>query len=165
MELLGRVALTAIIATGLTATPVTPATAQAAPTADIAVGLVPFGGLLLPSARYTVSVTNNGPDPVASAVVTVQLDSRAFALGMGSPCPYNAAQDTVVCTFGPVAVGATATTMFWAYYNLQNGGRVVATASRTASTPEDPFPGNDSESADCQWSGGEIGGPPGMMFC
>ncbi len=145
---LGIIALT--IGLGLAVT--SPAGARSTPAADLAVDLRARGSLLLPTILYDVSVTNHGPDALTSATVTLQLDSRAHTIWT-SPCTFVVATDVVTCSFGAVPVGATAKISFTAYYLM--GGSSVATldttATRTASTPQDPVAGNDIDAVRCDW--------------
>jgi hypothetical protein len=121
---------------------------------DIAVGLDAIGSVLLAGARYDVSITNNGPETVTSAIVVVQLDSRSGPGGSVPPCPLDTTTDTLTCAFGPLAVGATATLSNWVYFGLpyQTHLTIYATATRTASTPTDPDPSNDAATVPCWYS-------------
>src|SRR5690348_16360640 len=70
---------------------------------DVAVGLDALGSLVLAGARYTVSVTNNGPQELVDATVVVQLDPRVLGNPVPPSCPYDAASDTLTCSFGALA--------------------------------------------------------------
>lgn len=137
--------------------------------ADIAVGLDASGGVLLASARYDVTVTNNGPETLTSATVIVQLDPRAAHPG-GSPpqCPMDTTADTLTCSFGPLGVGATTTLSTWVFFSLPPAYLTVyATATRTASTPTDPDPSNDSATTPCGHGQSPGGFPPNQwrLYC
>lgn len=132
-----------------------PAAAADGPGADIAVGLDAFGSFLLAGARYDVAVTNNGPETLTAATVVVRIDPRALTGGgPRPPCPMDAIADTLTCSFGPVAAGATVTLSAWVYFSLPQERHVTveATATRTASTPADPDPSNDSATTTCAYS-------------
>lgn len=74
--------------------------------------------LLIPGARYTVSVTNNGPEALDTATVVVQLDRRILGNPSSLPCPYDSVNDTLTCIFGAVAVGASVTQTALVFYSL-----------------------------------------------
>ncbi|WP_439679729.1 IPT/TIG domain-containing protein [Embleya sp. MST-111070] len=116
--------------------------------ADVSVALQAngVGGLFGAHIDYTVTVTNRGPNTLASATVTAPLPSPMTAT---SPdCAV--ANRTVTCTVGPLAKGAATTRHFTAPVALLNLGLgYEVTATRTASTPNDPNPGNNSSSASC----------------
>lgn len=142
---------------------------QADPGSDLAVGLSAIGVPVLPGASYTVSITNNGPEPLTSATVVVQLDRHVGLIGTNppSPCPLNTKAATLTCSFGVLPVGATASLQNTVYYSLrQDRGTLVATATRTASVPVDPDSGNDTDSVTCgYWTPG-IGNPwPPPVYC
>jgi hypothetical protein len=145
---------------------VSPAAATPA-SADLLVEVDAMGHVVVPAALYTISLTNNGPQPVTSATVVVQLDTRAGGVFNPPPCPYDAVADTLTCSFGPIAVGATATkhTSF-VVYALTPPTQVTATATLVSSTPADPAPANDSASATCDYRA-NTGLPPVpfRMFC
>lgn len=136
---------------------------------DLAVEISAIGVPVLPGAAYTVSITNNGPEPLTSATVVVQLDRHVGLIGTNppSPCPLNAKAATLTCSFGVVPVGSTASLRNTVYYILrEDRGTLVATATRTASVPADPSSGNDTDMATCwYWTPG-IGNPwPPPVFC
>lgn len=143
--------------------------AAGSPQADVEVDLRAREALLITtSIHYDVSITNNGPQPLTSATVTLQLDSYAAGI-LGPPCTFNAGNDTASCSFGALAVGATATMTAWIYYSGMPDGPIplVATASRSVSVPADPVSDNDSASATCFYlrQDGPILNPPPQMFC
>jgi hypothetical protein len=142
--------------------------AQASPTsADLAVGLGATGSLLISTVTYSVSVTNNGPDALTSASVTVRVDSRVGFMTGTSPCALDKVAATLTCSFGGLPSGATATDKATVYFYLQTRPFTVkATATRTSSTPADPNSANDSAAHDCFWVyNGGIGAPPSRMYC
>jgi Domain of unknown function DUF11 len=136
-------------------------------TADIAVDLDAITQpVLLQISTFDVTVTNHGPDPVTSATVVVQFDARAYPPGT-SPCAYDATAKTLTCTFGPLAVGGTATISTTILFPT-NGPPTTYfnTATRTASTPTDPNSTNDSDQHNCVFLGG--GFPPSpvqSLYC
>jgi hypothetical protein len=139
----------------------------AAPTADLAVDLKAQGTYLLPGARYDVTITNHGPEPLASATVVVTLQYQTW-LSTTEPCVHDSAAYAITCTFGPLAAGATATLSRTVYYSgipLDTPSRptpVDATATRTASIPADPNPANDADTKRC-WYWGPAGIPPSTI--
>ncbi|WP_117208962.1 DUF11 domain-containing protein [Allorhizocola rhizosphaerae] len=134
--------------------------------ADLAVDLRARDGILLTSIRYDVSITNRGPHSLTSATVTVRLDSHAAGV-LGSPCTFDAAADAMTCSFGSLAVNATATVGGWVLFgDTLPPGPVVATATRTASSPSDPNAANDSDTATCRYvPNNQPLDPPPEMFC
>lgn len=130
--------------------------------ADLTVGLDATGALLLSGAHYTVSVTNNGPQALSSATVVVRLDPRSgFAVGQPPACPLDTTTDTLTCSFGPLAIGATSSLTTWVVFGLpQAPAEVDATATLVASTPADPNAANDSASVECHHEQDNLGFPP-----
>jgi hypothetical protein len=136
----------------------------AAPTADLAVDLKAQGTDVLPGARYDVTITNHGPEPLASATVVVKFEYQTWS-SASEPCEHHPGAYTITCTFGPLAAGATATLSRTIYYFVIPSESesiptpVNATATRTASTPADPNPANDADTKRC-WYWGPSGIPP-----
>lgn len=126
---------------GILATPSAPGSGT-----DLTVGLTADGSYLLPGARYEVSVTNNGPQPLTSATIVVDLDPRVSgAVNPPPTCSVDTGAATLTCSFGPLATGATAATTTWVMFVLPPAPTTVtATATRASSTPPDPNPANDS---------------------
>jgi hypothetical protein len=76
--------------------------------------------------------------------------------------------DTLTCSFGPLPAGATATLSTWVYFLLPPAHTEVdATATRTASTPADPGPSNDSATTHCSHGQSPGGYPPNQwrLYC
>jgi hypothetical protein len=126
------------------------------PGADLSVDLDARGMQILVSVRYSVSVTNHGPDPVTSATVTVQLEYPGS--GAVAPCALPTHTTTMTCTFGTVPVDSTvtATSIIFLSPPAPTSGRPVpvnATATRTASTPTDPNAANDADTRTCWFYG------------
>lgn len=137
----------------------------AAPTADLAVDLeAGHETLLLPGARYDVTITNHGPEPIDSATVVVTFEYQTLSSAT-EPCVHEPTAYTITCTFGPLAAGATATLSRTIYYlglpwaSPSRPTPVNATATRTASTPADPNPANDADTKRCLYRG-PAGIPP-----
>lgn len=139
-----------------------PANATSTSSADLAVELDSFGGLLEADIYYDVSVTNNGPQPVTSATVVVRLDPRARSiLTSTTSCSLDTATDLATCAFGAVAVGATAKLNAWIYFDLPLAHTyVAATAALVSSAPADPNPANDSANLRCEYTNHYPGFPP-----
>lgn len=128
------------------------------------------GYLLLPYGRFDVSVTNNGPETLQSATVTLRADRP-----MGStqtPCALDRPTSTLTCQFGPLDEGATATASSVIVFSLDTtnprGDSVRLTVARAASAPADPNPLNDSLSDRCDWVpqfNPNGGFPSGRLWC
>ena len=136
---------------------------------DLAVGLDAVGvPVLLPGATYTVSITNNGPEPLTSATVVVQLDRHVGLIGTNppSPCPLDAKAATLTCSFGLLPAGSTASLRNTVYLSVKEDRRtLVAIATRTASVPADPNSGNDADTATCWYQRSEGNPWPPPVFC
>ena len=117
--------------------------------ADIAVGLTGTPhrvGLLGLNLDFTVKVTNNGPAAVRSATVTATVPMGLRATSTSCSTTNGGA----VCTFGAVPVGGSATATFSVPAGLLTIGLPFTFgAKRTASSPTDPNPANDSASSTC----------------
>lgn len=118
-------------------------------TADLAVGLTAQAVSGRP--LYTVTVTNNGPDILQSAVIRTGRFTAEGGAGwtLGS-CHYDGIQ-YVDCTFGALQPGASAQATFNGPGPISSppSGPFTVTATRRTSTPADPHAGNDSASATC----------------
>ena len=149
---IGRRFVVAIVAVGVVISNPCAASAQGGSGADLKVRLSAVGSLLLAGARYTVSITNNGPEPLTSATVVVRLDPRAFTTSGSPACPFDTTADTLTCTFGALPVGGTATSSESVYFVINdNRATLDATATRTASAPSDPSARNDTDSVACTY--------------
>jgi uncharacterized protein DUF11 len=158
-------AAVAVLAAALALAGATPASAQPSSGADLAVDLRANALLLLTGARYTVAVTNNGPQALSSATVVVRLDPRTTGISPG-PCTGDTVADTVTCQFAGLAVGATATATFVATFTLPyQATSVAATAARTASSPPDGNAANDSDTFTCGWYQDPGLLPPFTLHC
>jgi Domain of unknown function DUF11 len=120
---------------------------------DVAVGLDATGSLLISGARYTVSVTDNGPQALVAATVVVRLDPRVAGNPGTASCPYDTANHTLTCSFGALAAGATATQATSVYFNFPaTTVDFDATATLVSSTPADTDAANNSDSARCHYT-------------
>lgn len=119
--------------------------------ADVGVDLQAQSGLLTTSIPYTLHITNNGPAAASNAAVTTQLPASTQAVsGLPGDCAYNPGTDQVTCTVSSLASGAATSRSFSARQGLLTIGLPLsATATRTASTPPDPNPANDTSTASC----------------
>jgi hypothetical protein len=128
--------------------------------ADLSVDLHATSSIVFNSARYDVTITNNGPDPLTSATVVVQLSETGYLSGTQNTCTGDSQAKTITCVFGPLAVGASATMSGSAMYPMSGRARLIyATATRTASSPADPNQANDADTVDCYYDGSQ-GIPP-----
>ena len=138
-------------AVGLLGTAATPPPA----TADISVDFESPRSLVFGGARFEVSITNHGPDPLTSATVVVQFGVNS-GTGWPTPCAFDSTASTLTCTFGALPVGGTATLSTSHPIYLAVSGppfRFSNTATRTASTPSDPNSTNDIDTDDCSFMG------------
>lgn len=114
---------------------------------DVRVTAQPHLGILVPYLRYTLTADNTGPDAAVSATITATLPRGTSATGLSAGCTTGAG--TVTCTYEAIASGGGAAKSFDIPLRLLSLGRVSVTGTRTASTPTDPNPANDSATADC----------------
>lgn len=120
-----------------------------APTADIDVDVSaqPHLGILMPYLTYTLTARDIGPDAVASATVTASLPPGATATNLSAGCTVSSS--TVTCVYGAIANGTAVDKKFRVPLHLLSLGPVTVTGTRTASSPADPNPANDTASATC----------------
>jgi hypothetical protein len=120
------------------------------PQADLGVTLHASAPLLLADhIKYKLAVKNNGPAEATSATIETQLASAATSIA-STTCTFNSTTHKATCPFGPIADGATSEQTLTAYFPILTIGLPLnATATRTASTPEDPNLANDSSTASC----------------
>lgn len=130
-----------------TDTETTTIAAPAAADIGVKVAAQPHLGILVPSLRYTATVTNNGPGAVTAVTLTVTLPAGKTATSLSTGC--TSSPGTVTCTYGAIANGAHATSAFNLPIGILNIGQVNVTATRTASTPTDNNAANNSDSATC----------------
>lgn len=124
------------------------AAARIPPAADLSVALTatPHPALLGATITLTVSVTNHGPGALTSGTVTATLPAPMTAAS--STCA--TAPGTVTCTLPALASGAASIQSFTVPIALLTLGiPYTVTATRTASTPADPNPANDTASRTC----------------
>ncbi|HEY3750301.1 MAG TPA: hypothetical protein VGL80_13960 [Pseudonocardiaceae bacterium] len=115
--------------------------------ADLSVALTgsPQLSLLATRLNFTVTVTNNGPGAARSAKITATLPSGLHA--MSNKCTANSTG--TVCSFGPLANGASASASFTVNIGLAIGVPFHFSAVRTSSSPTDPNAANDGASVSC----------------
>ncbi|MFI6585638.1 beta-propeller fold lactonase family protein [Embleya sp. NPDC050493] len=120
-----------------------------APNADIAVAVTaqPHLGILVPYLTYTLTVHDNGPGAVTSATITASLPPGATATNVSAGC--TTTTGSVTCTYGAIANGADSAKSFRVPLHLLSLGHVSVLGVRTASTPTDPNPANDTSTATC----------------
>ncbi|KOG87533.1 hypothetical protein ADK38_24920, partial [Streptomyces varsoviensis] len=114
---------------------------------DVNVTAQPHLGILVPNLTYTLTAHNLGPAAVTSATITATLPPGASATNLSAGCTTSAG--TVTCTYGAIANGASASKSFSIPLSLLSLGPVSVTGTRTASTPADNNPANDSATATC----------------
>ncbi|WP_202873242.1 DUF11 domain-containing protein [Kribbella capetownensis] len=120
----------------------------AATNADIAVSMTAsVRTLLISRITYTVTIKNNGPSAATDVRVVGTYPNRL--LYAGGSCTRVGTTRTVNCDVGSLASGASVTRTFAADAGLLTIGKLVATAERTASSPDDPAAGNDEASRTC----------------
>lgn len=113
----------------------------------VAISATPKHGLLVPRIDLTVRVTNNGPGKLRSASVRGGL-TQGLTANAGAGCTGGQAP---VCTFGELAPGASATGTFSVPIGLLHIGLPYQfSATRTASSPNDPNSANDSAATSCR---------------
>lgn len=142
----GTVDVQATSAHGTSAT--SPADHYTYTAADLSVALAATGvpGLLGGRIDYTVTVTDHGPSALVSGTVTATLPAPMTA--SSSDCTSSGGH--VSCAIGALAGGASLTRHFSAPVGLLTLGVPYAvTATRTASSPVDLVPGNDSATRNC----------------
>ncbi|WP_091304132.1 DUF11 domain-containing protein [Amycolatopsis tolypomycina] len=113
----------------------------------VALGATGHGGL---NARidYTLTVTNNGPS-AATGIRVVATYPAGLSFASGNGCVRVGTTRTVNCDVASLASGASATPKFSVNGGLLALGSYTTTAARTASSPADPNPANDSASKTC----------------
>ncbi|WP_052434108.1 beta-propeller fold lactonase family protein [Streptacidiphilus melanogenes] len=116
--------------------------------ADVGVTLAatPRPALLGGSIVYTVTVTDHGPSALTSGTVSALLPTPMA--GSSGDCAVSGRG--VSCSVGPLAVGASATRQFTVPVGLLTLGLpYTVTVGRSASSPVDLNPANDSASRSC----------------
>ncbi|WP_405064502.1 DUF11 domain-containing protein [Kribbella sp. NBC_01505] len=114
--------------------------------ADVAVGLT--GSVSGSRITYTVSVKNNGPADATGINVAAAYPSGLTYVGTNG-CTRVGTTRNLNCAVASLASGATTTKTFTASVGLLATGSFVATAQRTASSPNDPAAANDKASRTC----------------
>jgi uncharacterized repeat protein (TIGR01451 family) len=117
--------------------------------ADVKVALAATGhGGLNARIDYTVTVTNTGP-AAATGIRVVATYAPALSFASGTGCAHVGTTRNVNCDVASLASGASATAKFSVNGGLLALGSYTTTAQRTASSPSDPNPANDSASKTC----------------
>ncbi len=117
--------------------------------ADVKVALAATGhGGLNARIDYTVTVTNNGPS-AATGIRVVATYPSGLSYASGTGCARVGTTRSVNCDVASLASGASATAKFSVNGGLLALGSYTTTAVRTASSPTDPNPANDSASKTC----------------
>ncbi len=121
-----------------TATVVTPPRALA----DLSITKTASPAVAVPGENetYTLTITNNGPDPAVDAAATDKLPS-GLSYVSSEGCTF--ASGTVTCSAGTLAPGATKTFKIVTKIGGSVTQRIVNTADATSKT-EDPNPGNNT---------------------
>ncbi|CAM3451527.1 DUF11 domain-containing protein [Kibdelosporangium persicum] len=117
--------------------------------ADVAVGITATTkqSLLVPKIDVAVRITNKGPGKLRSAEVRGGL-TPGLTANAGPGCTGGSVP---VCAYGELAPGASATATFSVPLGLLHIGLPYQfSATRTASSPNDPNSANDSASATCK---------------
>lgn len=106
---------------------------------------------LLAGLTVKTSAKNLGPDTADSLTLTTQLPAAASSVsGLPAGCAYNASTDRVTCSTTGLASGATKVFSYSVNFTLPSLGQFHVNTTRTASSPNDPAPGNDSASGTCK---------------
>jgi uncharacterized repeat protein (TIGR01451 family) len=108
--------------------------------------IVKSGTLVGGTATWTLAISNLGPDPAQSVVVTDTLPSRVTNPILPGGCSYNASSRTVTCSVASLARDATATFVVPTTVTGKGGGWITNTAQVTSATP-DPLTTNNSANA------------------
>lgn len=116
------------------------------PKADVAVGLT--GSASGARINYTVTVKNNGPATATGINVAAAYPSGLSYVGTNG-CTRVGTTRNLNCAVESLASGASVTKTFSASAGLLTTGSFVATAQRTASSPDDSAAGNDKATKTC----------------
>jgi len=118
--------------------------------ADLAVKLTANpAGLLVHEVTFTATVTNNGPGASTSSTVKFNY-ANGFVSPSAAGCTVNAAARTATCQLGALNSGAsTSKSLKLTVGLLTISGKMPVTVTRTASTPTDGNPANDSGTVTC----------------
>ena len=109
------------------------------------------------SITFTIALTNNGPDDVTGVEITDLLPAGVtYDSATPSQGSYN--DGTGIWSVGSVASGAVATLTLTADVDPGTAGsHLTNTATITASSHDDPVPGNNSDSAAITVEGADVG--------
>jgi uncharacterized repeat protein (TIGR01451 family) len=116
--------------------------------ADVAVSLSASVKTLVGSRiTYTATIKNNGPADATGIRVVGTFPSPLVYVG--TTCARVGTTRSVNCDIASLASGASVTRTFTADARLLTVGRLIATAQLSASSPNDPAAGNNSDSHTC----------------
>ena len=102
---------------------------------------------------WTITATNNGPDPAASAALSDTLPAGTTFVSLSSPggwsctTPAVGATGTVACSNASFAVGSAVFTLTAAVDPGVAGGATISNTATVSSTTADGTPGNNSATA------------------
>lgn len=124
-----------------------------AQTADISVTKVDTPDPVLADnlVTYTITVTNNGPDPADSASLTDTLPASTAFVSLSSPggwsctTPAVGSGGTVSCSIFTFAVGSAVFTLTVAVDPSTPGGTVLSNTATASSSTADANPGDESD--------------------
>ncbi|MFD5142682.1 hypothetical protein [Streptomyces sp. NPDC058401] len=120
------------------------------PQADVAVAVHGSDALLFKQFIVTATTTNNGPATATGVVTTTQLPAHtSHVTGLPANCAFDDPANKVTCTQASLAPGQRVSVPFTAYLALLTLGHFTITTTRTASSPLDPNPANDTASIQC----------------
>jgi uncharacterized repeat protein (TIGR01451 family) len=96
---------------------------------------------------YTITLTNNGPDPAAMVSVSDTVPAGLSITGFSTPAGWacTAPADTYTCTIASLPVGTTNFTLNTLIDAATAGGTVLSNTASATSTTTDPTPGDASD--------------------
>jgi uncharacterized repeat protein (TIGR01451 family) len=115
--------------------------------ADVSITKTGVAGANGKSARFTMTVRNNGPSSAAGATLTDAIPGGAAftaATSTAGSCTYNSGTKTVSCAIGTLTSGTTATVTL--DVSINGKPRTVLNTATVSSTTSDPNTANNSAS-------------------